>query len=278
MCELFAMCSRLPADVTISLEELASHGGRTGPNRDGWGVAYYDEGDVRLMKGAGPASESACVRFIEERHASTLVVAHIRKATQGSVKLANSQPLAREFGGRMHVFAHNGDVPGVFEDSRFQLDRFYPIGDTDSEYAFCALLARLTPVWAGHNVPATEERIRVVTDFACELQELGAANFVYSDAKALFVHSHRRRWPPDDHLRPPGLHVLQRSCRRVAPPVLAYPGVRVESAHAGQAVTLVASVPLSDEPWVPLAEGEVHVFEAGATVATAVAERPAKAD
>jgi len=265
MCELFAMCSRRPADVTISLEALASHGSPAGPAPDGWGVAYYDERDIRLIKEADPASDSACVRLIEEKHlASSLVIAHIRKASEGAIKLSNSQPFARELGGRMHVFAHNGDVPGVFEDPRFGLDWFHPVGDTDSEHAFCALLARLTPLWS-EGVPTTEDRIDAVTRFASDLRELGAANFLYSDAQLLIAHSHVRRWPPDDRLRPPGLHVLRRSSP-VAPPILDSPGVCVESAHEEQRVTLVASVPLSDEPWIPLGEGEVRVFEAGAAV------------
>jgi glutamine amidotransferase len=269
MCELFAMCSRLPADVTISLKELASHGSPSGPNHDGWGVAYYDERDVRLMKEAGSATESACVKFIEERHlASTLVLAHVRHATEGAVTLSNSQPFARELAGRMHVFAHNGDTPGVFEDPRFRIDRFHPIGETDSEFAFCALLARLARLWLDDKVPTADERLDVITRFARELRELGVANFLYSDAQLLFAHSDRRKWPPDDRLGPPGLHMLRRSCS-VAPTVLAAPGVRVESARVDQLVTLLASVPLSGEPWVPLAEGEVCVFGAGATVAAA---------
>ena len=269
MCELFAMCSRLPADVTISLSSLALHGNPAGPNHDGWGVAYYDQRDVRMMKEAGSATESACVQFIEERHlASTLVLAHIRRAVTGDVTLSNSQPFARELGGRMHVFAHNGDVPGVFSDRRFENGRFRTIGETDSEFAFCALLARLERLWRDGEVPTMAERLEVVAHFAGEMRQLGAANFLYSDAQLLFVHSDRRRWPPDDALRPPGLYMLERACA-VAPTVLATPGVRVESPPADQRVTLLASVPLSDEAWAPLAEGEVRVFEAGETVAVA---------
>ena len=275
MCELFAMSSRDPLDVTISLEELARHGGRDGPNRDGWGVAYYDDRDVRLLKEAGPASDSACVRFLEEKHlASRIVVAHIRKATRGAATLANSQPFARELAGRMHVFAHNGDVPGVFEDARFRLGRFRPIGETDSEHAFCTLLARLEPLWKEGDEPERAARIDVVTRFAAELRELGAANFLYSDAQLLIAHGDRRRWAADGDqedavlLRAPGLHLLHHSVP-ASPPVLSAPGVRVESAHAEQVVTMIASVPLSDESWVPLAEGEVRVFEAGSAVAIA---------
>lgn len=108
MCELFAMSSRFPATVRVSLEELSRHGGLAGPHKDGWGVAYYVDGDVRLIKEAEPASDSACVRFLQDHpFSSTLVLSHIRRATQGPSALRNCQPFVRELRGAMHVFAHN---------------------------------------------------------------------------------------------------------------------------------------------------------------------------
>lgn len=84
MSELFAMSSRLPTTVTFSLDEFSRHGGGTGPHRDGWGIAYYEDGDVRLIKEAEAAADSACVRFIKEHDfESSLVISHIRKATLG---------------------------------------------------------------------------------------------------------------------------------------------------------------------------------------------------
>ena len=40
MCELFAMSSRLPSTVNLSLKTLADHGGGSAPHDDGWGSAY----------------------------------------------------------------------------------------------------------------------------------------------------------------------------------------------------------------------------------------------
>ena len=67
MCELFAKSSRQPANVNLSLDTFADHGGRTGPHRDGWGIAYYEEGDIRLIKDTHQASSSVWVRFVEEQ-------------------------------------------------------------------------------------------------------------------------------------------------------------------------------------------------------------------
>ena len=111
MCELFAMSSRLPADIAFSLEAFSRHGGLEGPHKDGWGIAHFVDHDVQLVKEPLPASDSACVRFIHDNpFTATLVVSHIRKATRGAVALKNCQPFTRELGGRMHVFAHNGHL------------------------------------------------------------------------------------------------------------------------------------------------------------------------
>ena len=67
LCELFALSSRLPATVSLSLETLAEHGGGSAPHADGWGIAYYREDDVRLIKDTSAAYESDWVRFVQSR-------------------------------------------------------------------------------------------------------------------------------------------------------------------------------------------------------------------
>jgi predicted glutamine amidotransferase len=236
MCELFALSSRAPTDVRASLETFARRGGLRGRHADGWGLAYYAGEDVRLVKDAEAAAQSECLRFIRKHpFVSGTVISHIRNATQGRLAMKNCQPFARELGGRMHVFAHNGDL-SIERLRRLPLGRFQPVGDTDSEYAFCALLERF-PV-----ASPLRQRVAAVARFAEELRELGPANFLYSDGDALFMHGHRRRQSAAAPPTPPGLHVL---CRRCAP---------------RQQVVLAASVPLTGEPgWQPLDEGELVV-------------------
>jgi len=133
MCELFAMSSRVPATLGFSLERLARHGGAEGPHRDGWGLAFYEGADCLLLREPRPASESPLMQFMERQGLRTkLALCHIRLATFGGLALRNTQPFARELGGRMHVFAHNGDMPSLADqDLRFP-GRFTPIGDSDS--------------------------------------------------------------------------------------------------------------------------------------------------
>lgn len=267
MCELLGLSARHPATLRYSLEEFSRHGGLAGPHRDGWGIAWYAAGDVRLVREEEPASSSACVRFIAEHPFSTpLAVSHIRRATQGRPRLANCQPFARELGGAMHVFAHNGDLDRARLRSRLALGAERPVGDTDSEYAFCALLARLRPAWlAAGGRPGLEERRAILAAFAAELRALGPANFLYADGDALFAHGHERT-QPDGRIAPPGLHALARRCDRVGGTFEAA-GLSIGANAAEQRVVLFASVPLTAEPgWRALAGGEIVAAQGGEIV------------
>jgi predicted glutamine amidotransferase len=258
VCELLAMSARVPTNLRLSMDELARHGGGTGPHRDGWGVAFVQENDALIVREPDAAHASPCLAFLRDRQPeSTIVLAHVRRATQGARLLRNTQPFARELGGRIHLFAHNGMVPDVATDRRFRVRDYRPIGDTDSEHAFCALLERLRPLW-DRRVPSLDERLEEVAAFAAELRELGPANFIYSDGDAIFAHGHRRR-TDEGTIAPPGLHVLCRQCA-------------AGSEAATQEVAIVASVPLTPhEPWRPLDEGELIALRDGRIVATAPA-------
>jgi predicted glutamine amidotransferase len=110
MCELFAMSAKYPSTVKLSLEEFSRHGGLSGPHKDGWGIAWYNERGIRLVKEALPAADSPCVRFIQSNPiVSSFVISHVRKATWGALEVRNCQPFVRELGGVWHGLAHNGD-------------------------------------------------------------------------------------------------------------------------------------------------------------------------
>jgi glutamine amidotransferase len=274
MCELFAMSSSQPTAVNYSMHELARHGGLTADNADGWGLAYMEQGDARVFRDIDAAAESPYLRFVAAREFhSEIVISHIRRATQGAVALRNTQPFARELGGRIHLFAHNGDLHGLDGQPGLQLARYLPIGETDSERAFCVLLGRLSKLWSRPGtVPDLDERTRVVSELAREIRSLGPANFAYTDGDAVFLHGHRRRHPTDGAVRPQGLHLLCRSCqtrgsgaRPAAGQTASLPGMTVATT---QHVVLAASVPLTDEAWMPLDEGEVVVLRRGLHVET----------
>ena len=277
MCELFAMSSRFPTSVGFSLETLARRGGDDGPHKDGWGVAYFEENDVFLLRESSPAAESGLVRFMEANGPpSNLVLSHIRLATQGETALRNTQPFQRELAGRAHVFAHNGNLENVQDVCRLDSDRFTPVGDTDSEYAFCGLMHRLAALWAtAHGrMPSVELRLEVVADFAATLRPLGACNVGCADGDALCIHSHRRKHDDGEEWSP-GLYLLVRSPEQEAVD-LSESGITV--APFAQQMALVASVPLTEEDWQPIPEGEVIALTNGLVRAHAKAPADAGAE
>ena len=262
MCELLGLSSDIPSTVNLSLMKLAEHGGHSGPHRDGWGVAYYEGPDVRLIKEAAAAADSDWVRFVRYHDLrSPIVVAHVRRATMGERSYRNTQPFARELAGRMHLFAHNGWLADIFNAPAFRPRRFSAVGETDSERAFCVLLDRLSELWRRPvEVPSFDARFDVVCAFARELGGLGPANFLYSDGDVLFAHGHRRMQAATSRVEPPGLVWIQRRCH-LGEAGFAASGLSVEGAQ--QTVVLLASVPLSGEPWHSFEEGEVIAIRGG---------------
>jgi predicted glutamine amidotransferase len=249
MCELFGISSRHPTGVHVSLSEFARRGGGTGPHADGWGIAFMQDGDAQLIRESQPSASSAHLRFIHDSHApSPLVIAHIRKATQGGVCLRNTQPFVRELGGHAHIFAHNGDLGPLRSELDLASSRFRSIGETDSEHAFCYLLSLLEPLWraGAEEPPPLEQRLEIFGDFVDAMTEFGAANFLYCDGDSLFVHAHHRR-QDDGTLCAPGLHLLVRS-------------------DDDQEIAMLASRPLCNDSWQPLAEHTVLAIRHGRIV------------
>lgn len=260
MCELFGISSKQPTTVQTSLAEFARRGGGTGPHADGWGIAFFHDGDVQLIREPQPSANSAHLRFIHEQHLpSPLVISHIRRATQGHVCLRNTQPFSRELGGRPHIFAHNGDLGAIRQRADLGSNHYRTIGDTDSEYAFCYLLSLLQPLWQHAAAPGFEQRLAVFSDFAARMAVLGEANFLYSDGDYLFVHAHRRR-QDNGEICSPGLHLLAGNHGEHT----ALAGVTLE---LGQEVALLASVPLSKDGWQPLPEHLVIAIREGKILA-----------
>ncbi|MEX2482195.1 MAG: class II glutamine amidotransferase [Gammaproteobacteria bacterium] len=266
MCELLGISSNLPATVDLSLNRFAQHGGRTGRHHDGWGIAYFEGRDVRLIKEAEAAADSAWIRFLNAHSLrSPLVVAHVRHATVGVRSYANTQPFLRELGGHAQVFAHNGDLPALADTPYSSTHRFQAIGETDSERAFCLLLDRLAGCWQdAAEIPTLERRLDAVAGFATILREYGPANFLYADGDVLFAHGDRRFNTATRRTSAPGLVTLGRWCRGDER------GFVTDGLVVGgtaQMITLIASVPLTDEAWEPLSEGEVIAVTAGRIVA-----------
>ncbi len=182
------------------------------------------------------------------------VISHIRKATQGRVALENCHPFVRELWGRYWVFAHNGDL----KDFEPRLHgAFRPVGDTDSERAFCWLMQEMAKAHA--SVPSIGELTATLAELAPQAAAHGTFNFMLSNGQALWAHC-------STHLH---YVVRQHPFRRAR---LQDEDLTVDFAEhtsPDDRVSVIVTEPLTaDEPWTAFAPGELRVFVGGAPVET----------
>lgn len=264
MCELFALSASAPVDIKLSLSELARHGGNTGIHTDGWGVAFLEDRDARIFREPHAAAFSPWIRCLQENPVrSDTVIAHIRHATRGAISLANTQPFVRELGGQAHVFAHNGHFGDAVLLMRAPTNRFTPIGETDSEAAFCMLMEEFAALAELDDGNAGDRILSVFASFAHRMRELGPANIILAVNGRLLVHADRRA-QRTRAIEPPGLWMLHRSCSATSAGEFADGGVHLYGDVLS--AVLIASVPLTTEPWQPLKRGAVLAVERGQIV------------
>ncbi|MEH6548040.1 MAG: class II glutamine amidotransferase [Sneathiella sp.] len=260
MCELFAVSSLNRVAVDYSLHEFSQHGGLSHLNKSGWGMSFQQDLDTLLIKEAMPAFDSAWVKFIHDQHlSSNCIMAHVRYATKGDPIFENTHPFKREAFGRAHVFAHNGSLK-EFEDALpLRSTTFLPMGQTDSEHAFCYLLNELSDVWET-SPPSLNQRLKILASVALKMRATGSANFLYSDGDILFAHADKRRYDSEGTFGPnqsPALHWIARRDFKAS-------GIDLKSPNGqSQKAVLIASVPLSKDDWQGLPRGTIIAIKSG---------------
>jgi glutamine amidotransferase len=94
------------------------------------------------------------------------------------VALENTHPFVRELWGRYWVFAHNGDLGGL--PPRLH-GAFRPVGDTDSERAFCWLMQELAKAHAA--VPSVAELTLTLRELLPQPAAHGNFNLLLSNGR-----------------------------------------------------------------------------------------------
>lgn len=185
MCQLLGMNCNVPTDIVFSFTGFASRGGGTDHHNDGWGIAFFEGNGVRHFVDHEAAVASPIAQLIKRMPIkSKNVIAHIRKATQGRIALENCHPFVRELWGRYWVFSHNGDL----KDFAPVLDGPYrPVGDTDSERAFCFLLQQLRRRF-GDQMPSRSDLTAALQELVTTVATHGTFNVLLSDGSALYAH------------------------------------------------------------------------------------------
>lgn len=211
-----------------------ARGGAAADNPDGWGIASWANDQASIEKSPEPGWRSAHFLNLSESIASRLLLAHVRKARHPPVPgLLNTHPFVHACCGREWVFAHNGMVPDII-DRPCAYDACRPEGDTDSEFAFCHLLAGIVDAYDAANIG---HWLGQLATRATAIAILGKFNFLLSDGSVLIAHGHDR------------LHYTERP----------------------DGLALVATEPLDAGDWQAFAPGELRVYRDGALLASHVA-------
>lgn len=251
MCQLLGMNCATPTDITFSFRGFSQRAGITSDHSDGFGIAFFEDKACRLFVDNQSAVESPIAEFVRNYPIkSRNVIAHIRKATQGKITLENSHPFSRELWGRQWIFAHNGDLNGFNPEL---LGCFTPVGNTDSEMAFCYLLDQLVKKF-GYQEPTLDEIFAVLLEISPQIAEYGTFNFCLSNGQALFAYAVTK------------LHWLVREYP-FKPAQLIDLDVEVDFSQVTtpeDCVAVITTEPLTqNEQWFAFAAGEMILFKDG---------------
>ncbi|MCA9510199.1 MAG: class II glutamine amidotransferase [Myxococcales bacterium] len=264
MSELLALCFDGDASPAVRFADpqAPSGGGRAPARHYGWGIGWYPKSErgASVLKDPSSSGQTAVGDALGdwERFRSTLFLCHLRGHNRPRSQ-QDAQPFVRSYGGHQWIFAHDGDLAHDYAE-RLPLGddpAFEPLGYTDSEHAFCWLLAQLH-----------QRRARALADVAPEdlhgwfrrLNEGGHINAILSDGDMLLVYGDvaparrlcwSRRIPP---------HV-QTSLESQAV------SISLDAARDPNRTLLVfSSVPLSRDEWLPLAPSQMVLARRGAVV------------
>ena len=251
MCQLLGMNCNTPTDIVFSFTGFALRGGQTDEHQDGWGIAFFEGAGVRHLVDHEAAVRSPLAELIKTHPIkSRNVIAHIRKATQGQVALENCHPFVRECWGQNWVFAHNGNLN---EFNPALNGQFLPIGNTDSERAFCYILQQLRAQF-GQQAPSRDALSAALELLCGDIAGFGTFNMMLASGPALFVHCSTNMH-----------YLIRRHPFRSAH--LSDQDVSIDFSAVTtpqDSVAVIATQPLTtDEHWQALQRGEFKVFADG---------------
>lgn len=252
MCQILALNSNSPTDITFSFEGFVNRAGITETNVDGTGIAFFEEhNNVRLLKD-DKAGYNSYVRNLVRIYQikSKNIIAHIRRASSGAPKLVNCHPFVRELWGENWVFCHNGHLetfPNITEKEKQSV-----VGETDSELFFAHLTSFIEQQFP--SKPDINTLFLAIAKFADSYSTAGILNFVVSNGEFLVAHCSTNlywisRSAQDDNLirRIDDGGVINLSCY----------------ANKNDKVTIICTMPVTDEKWHKMTNGQTLLFENG---------------
>ena len=259
MCDLLGLSFNVPIIAKISLNIFQQRGEA---NPDGWGLAFYQNDRLQVIKEAHSAINSNLYDFMEKYTQSKTIISHVRRSTRGIPSYLNTHPFYRrlqtDFIDSEFAFAHNGTLTQL---DKLRFEKFNPLGETDSEKAFCHILEALsdckTTTWTDSDFETIEGNLREINDGKNTL------NCIFSDGSYLFCYSdendHNNGLRYTKHIAPFGsVELISHEDR------LGNVELRSEIPSAlDQSGYLISTRILTSGEWTEFTEGELIVFKDG---------------
>lgn len=273
MCRLYGFLANEPTKVECTLvhaQNALLHQSRADlrghAHSDGWGISCYPNGFPQRERRATAAHEDIWFSTTAERTYSHAVVAHIRRATVGGASLENTHPFVHG----CWTFAHNGTLAN-FKELEQQLDlEVAPIfrkqrsGTTDSELIFLWLLTRFRKAEITLDRPRCEieQLVNLMTSALTRLRKMSELASASKDSQLNFMLTNGQlllatRWNHTLHyIERIGLHDCE---------ICGIPHVQHDQKEEYRAC-VVASEPISHEPWKSLTNHSILVVDNTAKV------------
>jgi transglutaminase-like putative cysteine protease/predicted glutamine amidotransferase len=207
--DILALSFDIKSSPSISLNLPEKTGGS---HSHGWGFGWYpdDQASAMIIKNPAAHSEQVLIDAITDwsNFRSTVFFCKIRGASKG-YSHAETQPFARSFAGRDFLFMHNGDLDQnpLKSCPPTQSNLLEPLGKTDSELAFCTLLAQMQELGLRRIADIEPE---VLHSWFKRFDLLGSADMYLSDGSSIVCFHgtqspkqlyYSRIQPPDNQKR-----------------------------------------------------------------------------
>lgn len=266
MSELLALSFDVSASPSIWLRSVQPSDSSS--RSAGWGFAWYpNDTAAAVIRDPRPIADSTMSAVLRDwdRFRGTVFLCHIRGAAKRPTE-QDTHPFVRIFAGRSFTFAHNGrlDVGAARKLDCGDDLALEPAGTTDSERAFCWVLAQMREIRARTFADAGFETVH---GWLRKLNELGIFSVVMSDGRDVIAYA-------DEGAERPLHHV-----RRIPP----HASTRLEDAHlcldhshpldSYRSMVIISTTALGGD-WVTIQPGEMLVVRRSAILYESAPSQP----
>ncbi len=230
MCELFGFSSKSKKDITSRLKEFFDH---SIDHPNGWGIAELGGSEAEIVTEPIAAYKSRIVpKLLGKGIRSDCFVAHIRRATIGSIAPDNCHPFTKkDNSGRQWTLIHNGTIFNGLELIKYKAIQ---AGSTDSERVLLYLIDCINEAAAEKGSELDDrERFEAVQRIIASIAYRNKLNLIIYDGSLMYAHVNMKD-------------------------TLYY--------KKDKGSVMIATVPLDSGIWKPLPLTTVHAFRNGSTV------------